>query len=641
MALLPNASVAIDDTAGAFGGGTGYAIVMSCVQQSADLTPRVFASTKALLAQHGYTPGVDYCALHFEATKQPIIFIGLPTVTAGAVGRQSSALVTGTSAITVTAGPQGFLEETDASVTVLNGGTIGTSGITFYLSLDGGKTLKLVRLGTATSYTVPYVGIVINFAAGTLIAGDTYTFSTTAPMWDSAGLTAARLALAAQTKTARSWIVVGDLQNSTFAGYVTTEVNNYETANNRFVYARAQVRDRLPLAAKSQITNRMTGAPSLTFSAAGFTVTRASGSWIADGFAVGDVPTFAGSASNNGTKTAITALTATVMTFASGIVNEGPVAGVTVTDSEGLTFAATTATRSIGSWIADGFRVGDSVTFSGTVSNNGTKVITALTPTVLTYASGGVSEVIGSASVTAVKGETLSAYTALMDTTFASIDAQKRIDLGLGRARVLSPITAWQLRRPIQWAVSIREYQHDLQVPAWRKSDGPLDGWTLEDNAGNTVVEYDERTVGGALAARFTCARTYGNGPRGAFIALSLTRATEGSLLSRTHNLAVANLACTITQAETEAAIGQVLQLNADGTGTDASLSKIEQRVNSALQINLLQGKSEGPRATSAVWRASKTDVLSVPSASLTGVLDLRLNGTLEQIATTVRVLTG
>jgi hypothetical protein len=594
-----------------------------------------------LLAQHGYSPAVDYCALHLEGTKQPIIFIGLPTVTAGALGRQNASGVTGTSVISIAAVAAGYLEETDASITVVTAGTIGTSGITFNLSLDGGKTLKLVRLGTASSYTVPYVGIVVSFGAGTLAVGDTYTFSTSAPMWDSAGITAARVALANQQKQARSWMVVGDVQNSTFANYVTTEINNYETVNNRFAYARVQVRDRLPLAAKSKLPKTMTGAPSLTFAAAGFTITRATGSFITDGFLVGDVPTIAGTVSNNGTKTPITALSATVMTFASGIVNEGPIGTATIVGSEGLTFAATSATRSTGSWLADGFRAGDSVTFTGTVSNNITVTITSLSATVLGFASGGAAETIGSANVSATKGEVMSTYVSLMDSGFVSVDAQKRVDLGIGRARVLSPISAWSFRRPVQWAASVREYQHDVQVPTWRKSDGPLLGWDLQDAAGNTVVEYDERTNGGALAARFTCLRTYGNGPNGAFIALSLTRMTEGSLLSRTHNLAVANLACTVAQAETENAIGQVLQLNADGTGTTASLGKIEQRVNSALQINLLQGRAEGPRATSATWTASKTDILSVPGASLTGVLDLRINGTLEQLTTTVRVLTG
>lgn len=649
MADLPSASLIIDDEAGAFAGGTGYVVVLSCVAQNADSTPRVFASAKGVLSQHGYSPGADYVAHHIERTKKPVIFVGLPTATAGVVGRINSTGVTGTCAITVAPGAAGYLEETCASVVVVNGGTIGTNGITFDISLDGERTVKRVRLGTASSYTVPYVGIVISFGAGTLVAGDRYTFTTTAPMWDGTGLAAARVALATQQKLARSWMPIGDVPNSTFAGYVTTQVNAYETESDRFVYARCSVRDRLPLGAKSKITKRMAGSPTLTFAevgGTGDTITRSAGSWITDGFAVGDTVTVAGSASNNVTG-AITALSATVLALdATDLAVEGPVSNCTVTGSSTLTFAEVgatgdTVTRSAGSWLSDGFAVGDTVSFTGTASNNVTGTIAALTATVLTFGTTDLAaEAIRGDAVTATKGETVAAYVSAMDTAFASVDAQRRIDLSIGRARVLSPITGWMFRRPAAWAASLREYGHDLQIPCWRKSDGPLDGWDMTDGAGQ-VVEFDERTDGGALAARFTCLRTYSNGPNGAFVALSLTRATEGSLLSRTHNMAVADLACAVTQVETENAIGQVLVLKDDGTGTDESLQKIEERVNTQLQQNLLQQKAEGQRASKAVWSASRSDVLNVPGAELTGTLDLVLNGTIEKITTRVRIATA
>ncbi len=644
MAELPSASVTIDDEAGAFAGGTGYAIVLACTEKNADGVPRVFASTKSLIAQHGYSPGVDYCSLHFEATKKPVIFVGLPTAVAGVVGRQDASGVVGSSVITIASGAHGYLEEVDASIDVVTGGTIGVSGITFNISLDGGKTQKLIRLGTAASYTVPYVGIVISFAAGTLVAGDSYTFTTTAPMWDSAGMSAAKTALAAQLKLGRSFVVVGDIVNSTFAGYVTTAMNGYETANDRYSYARVQVRDRLPLAEMSRATVRMAGDPSITFAevgSTGDTITRATGSFVTDGFVAGMVITVSGAVTGSGHNNVtgkITGVTATVLTLDTADLDaEGPITGITIVGSFGLVFTTTTATRSGGSWLDDGFAVGDSVTFTGTGSNNITVTITVLTATIMTFAAGGSAETIGTRSVTCVKGETMAAWVAAMDSAFASVDAQKRIDLGLGRLTKLSPITGWEFRRPVAWAASIREYQHDVQIPCWRKADGPLDGWGNEDANGN-VAEFDDRTDGGGLAGRFTCSRTYANGPAGPFIALSLTRATEGSLLSRTHNMAVANVGCTVVQAETEFAIGQVLILKSDGTATEASLTVLESRVNTALEKNLLQDKSEGPRASSAVWRASRTDVLNVPAATLTGVLDLHLNGTLEQIATSVRV---
>lgn len=567
MAELPEATVSIDDEAGAFAGGTGYAVVIGCVESNADVTPRVFASTKSLIAQHGYSKAVAYAALHFEETKKPIIFVGLPKTTAGSIASQDDSGVTGTSDITVTAGTNGVLEEVDGVVTVVTGGTIGVNGITFNLSLDGGRTEKLIRLGTASTYTVPYVGVVLNFAAGTLVAEDEYTFRTNAPMWSSTDLASARTALAEQLKLSRSWVIAEDLPDSTHAGYVTTQANAYETASDRYVYARCSVKDHR-LGVKSKIA-----AQTLTFAEVGVT---------------GD-----------------------------------------------------TITRSAGSWLEDGFKVGDVVPITGTASNNVTVTIGALTATVLTVTDTDLAaEVLASNLVTMEATTTMAAYVSLMDAGFASVDSQKRIDMSIGRARKLCPITGWMFRRPAAWALSLREYSHDLQIPSWRKADGPLDGWSLEDADGN-VVEFDERTDGGGLAGRFSCLRTYSNGPNGTFGALSLTRATEGSLLSRTHNMAVANLACSIAQAETENAIGQVLVLKADGTASEASLQVIEGRVNSALEIALLQNRAEGPRASMAVWRASRTDTLNVPAAELNGSLDLLLNGTIERIVTRVRVQTN
>lgn len=639
MALLPTASASIDDQSGALGAGSEYLVVMSCVERNADVKPRVFASSKSLQSYHGYSPGADFVAHFIEKTRKAVMFIGLPSVTAGAIGRQNSSGMTGTSAISVAAGTSGVLEEVDGIINFLTSGTVGTSGIVANVSMDGGLTWVRVALGTNTTYTVPYLGIVISFGAGTVNAGDVYTFVTTAPHWDQAGVHAARLALAAQLKPCRSWIVVGDLQNAGDASAIYNEANAFETANQRFIVARAQVRDRLPIAQKSRLPKTMTGTPALTFAATGNTITRASGSWLADGFLVGDVATVAGTSNNNGSKP-ITGVTATVLTFASGIVNEGPITAA-VTGSEGLTFAATSITRSSGSWLADGFRVGDTVTIAGTTSNDGTKTITALTATVLTFASGGTAEVVGSAGVTITKGETMPGWVSAMDQAFASVDQQRRIDLGLGRVRQpASLITGWRFRRPIQWPAAIREYWlKDIHIPVWRKDDGILDGWDLDLGDGN-IVEYEESSVGGALAARFTCARVYGNGPVGTFIALSLTRAPETSLLSRTHNMAVANVALTVVQANTEnAGIGRVLQLDSAGRATADSLTKLEEKVNKELAANLLVDKfKEGPRASNAVWAADRTNILNVPGATLTGVLTLNLNGTIEQIVTTVKV---
>jgi hypothetical protein len=161
-------------------------------------------------------------------------------------------------------------------------------------------------------------------------------------------------------------------------------------------------------------------------------------------------------------------------------------------------------------------------------------------------------------------------------------------------------------------------------------------------DADGTLVEWDDRVDGGAgSAARFTTLRSYANGPVGAFITQSLTRASDASLLSRTHNVAVVNLAQQVCQTETENWLGASLVLTAEGTATAESLSTIKAAVNRALELALLTNRGEGPRASSAVWEPSADDVLNVAEPTLTGVLNLQLNGTLHSIVTSVRVLSG
>lgn len=650
MPELPSASTTIDDAAGAFAGSTGFLVVLGCVATNADNTPRVYSSAKGLLSQHGYAPAVDYAAMHFEETKKPIIFVGMPVVTAGAVRRQDDTGVTGTSTLSVAAGGSGILEEVEGIVTVITDGTVGTAGIVLDVSIDNGRSSTRVRMGTATSYTIPYVGIVLTLGTGTLFVDDVFEFATSAPLWDSAGISAAKTALASQLKLSRSWLVAGDVANATQAGYVRDAINAYDTANDRFAYARISVKDREPFAQMSTVSKSMQGAPSLTFAevgASGDTITRATGSWITDGFAVGDTIIVTGSALNNITAV-IASLSATVITLGTEDLVAEVTAVASIVASTSITFAEVgasgdTITRSSGSWITEGFAVGDAITITGTASNNITSaVIASLSATVITLGADDLAaEVIASHLITVTKGQTVAAYVAAMDTAFASISDEKRVDISLGRGRKKSPITNALMRRPAAWAASLREYQHDLHIPTWRKADGPLKGWSLLDDEGNTV-EFDERIDGGALTGGFTCLRSWSNGPVGAFVALSLTRALEGSLLSRTHNASVANLACTIAQAETENAIGQVLVLNDDGTATQASLSLIESRVNTQLENNLLTNKEgEGQRASKAVWAAAGDDILNIPAATLNGVLTLNLNGTIETIATRVLIQTG
>lgn len=652
MPQLPSASVSVSAAASTPGAGTDVICIFAPCATQADITPRIFGNANAIHELHGYSEGLEYASFHMRETRKPVIFVALPIDSPGVIGREDSSGNTGSSAVTVSEGANGCLSEHDGILEVERGGTVGTDQIVMRLSLDGGLSFKSVRLGTGNAYTIPDVDVDVALGAGTLVAGDTVlTWHGSGPRASMSDVTTAREALAAEMMFFRSIMLIGDLQSDTEAAAFRDELTAYDTENQRFVYGRASVYDRLPLAALSVSTHRMTAGTSLTFAevgASGDTITRATGSWISDGFAIGDTVTITGASDGTNNKTAVIAnLTATVMTLGTEDLAAEVSANCTVVGRATLTFANTgeTITRNRGSWLADGFRAGDSVTITGTDSatNDGTFVVSTVTALVMTLAAGGVDadEVSPVTQVSIEAGQTEAEWMAAVTDEFEAIDGTRYIDLAAGRAWKASPFTGWNFLRPASWAASLREYQHDLHVATWKKQDGPT-GWNLTDADGNRA-QWDDRVNGGAgTAARFTTFRTWGNGPAGAFIARSLTRASDGDILVNTNVVAVLNLALTTVQFATENIIGRSLVLNSDGTAITTDRNTMKMEVDSALARALLKDTSgEGPRASLAAWTPSADDVLNVADPEITGVLDLNFNGTVVSVTTTVRVRSG
>jgi hypothetical protein len=661
MATLPSATTRLVDQSGGVATGSDLLTVIAPVATNADITPRIWSNANDLYTYHGYSQGLDFCAMYFQATKLPVLFVGLPITTAGTVGRIDTTGNSDTCVVSVAVGGSGSLEETDGILKVVNGGTIATDQILLSLSLDGGRTYKPVRLGTNSSYTIPYVGLTLSFAAGDLTDDETViTWHSTAPKAGDTDIASAKTALAAGSKQSRAWLYIADCATSSDTSAIKTAVDAYETSDERYVVCKACLRDALPVASFSAELKRMSGSPNLTFAdvgGTGDTIVRSGGSWVTDGFANGDYITVTGSVSNNVSNVKVTTVSALTLTLDTAtLANEGPKSGCTVVSYPGLAFlevggTGDTITRSRGSFVADGFRSGDNFTVAGTSSNNITTTagIDTVTATVITLDSDDlVTEGIDGSLVTITSGETDATCIATLDAAFSTVTSDPRLDLGYGRGAMLSPVTGYRLRRNVNWADMILAFQHDLGITTWWKELGPIHsripaGFDLNDADGQPY-EHDERVTQGALAARFTCARTWGNGPAGAFIAQSLTREDDGSILGMTHNAYVASLAQTVCQATTELFAGRTVVLEpADETGarvaTTSSLKQLEGRVNDELQRYLLSNiGGEGPRASVCKWTAATDDDLGVADATLHGTLELQVNGTLVHIDTSVQV---
>lgn len=198
------------------------------------------------------------------------------------------------------------------------------------------------------------------------------------------------------------------------------------------------------------------------------TISASSGSFITDGWAVGQTVTASGTASNNGNLGTIVTVSALSMTVTGTLTTEGPLNStatiaatqslvLTATATNTLTFNGTshTITQSSGNFIVQGYAVGQTVTVAGTTSNNGVAgAITAInsTGTVMTFASGLVNEgPLSSTATLTISGPTKAQATTgsfsswtpyqnmiVQDTTTASwfwIEA----DIGGGKATVTQP----------------------------------------------------------------------------------------------------------------------------------------------------------------------------------------------------------
>jgi hypothetical protein len=194
---------------------SGTIAVFGCSSGGTENTPSgPYYRPANLVTDFGYGPAPDL-GCNLVASGIPTVFVKVPTDTAGSAGSVTFT-GTGTSVMTVTgAAPY---DAYDVLVTVETGGTAGTDPepqIT--ISLDGGVTstrkisLPSNRIVTAIQATT---GMTLTFTAATMVAGDTYEFTTTAPTWAAADVADAIEALRTSEKSAGLGYIVGACSKS-------------------------------------------------------------------------------------------------------------------------------------------------------------------------------------------------------------------------------------------------------------------------------------------------------------------------------------------------------------------------------------------------------------------------------------------
>lgn len=191
-------------------------------------TPAAFARVSDVVSAFGAGPLVEAAAYAITKFGRPVLCVRTGNTTAGTL---TDPVLTGTGTADVdVSGSDEPNDDYEFHIEVVTGGELGTAGITFKWSVDGGRTQSAeTALGTALVFEFPDTGLpadddvelTFGVATETLVAGDVIEFSGTAPMWTAGEI---GTALTALRKSAQLWSIVeicGAMDATLFAAVET------------------------------------------------------------------------------------------------------------------------------------------------------------------------------------------------------------------------------------------------------------------------------------------------------------------------------------------------------------------------------------------------------------------------------------
>jgi hypothetical protein len=127
----------------------------------------------------------------------------------------------------------------DAILEIIVGGALGTA--TFTYTLDGGQTTSpVITVPGGGSYVIPNTGITATFAAGTYVATETYSFTTTPATYNGADLSDAVTVALNQNEIWSFAVFAGYSASASAAATLFSAIDGHlTTLANKFRYLRA------------------------------------------------------------------------------------------------------------------------------------------------------------------------------------------------------------------------------------------------------------------------------------------------------------------------------------------------------------------------------------------------------------------
>jgi hypothetical protein len=220
----------------------------------------LYTRTRTAFDDLGAGPLVEFAAYDMAVAHKPVLLVRADPSTPGAYG---TITVTGapTGPSVITAGTSEPLDDYDVLVTFLDDGTVGTPGIQYTYSLDGGKhTSKALDLGTLTTLTIDGTGVSFDLAPGDVAADETVSVPATAPQLQSTDLADSLEALRVSASPWEVLLVVGDADDD-MVNAIDLWLQDLETAGKyKFAIVNSRRRDRLTPETESEYATAMQAA---------------------------------------------------------------------------------------------------------------------------------------------------------------------------------------------------------------------------------------------------------------------------------------------------------------------------------------------------------------------------------------------
>jgi hypothetical protein len=227
---IPKVTISVpDNQLGVRAPATAVLAIVACATAGDIATPQPYARIEDVVTEHTSGPLVEAAAYAIERYGLTVLCVRATTTTDGSHGTITKS-ISGTSDVVATSGAHP-VDEYDVVVVVTTGGTVGTAGIKYKYSLDGGQTYSpILALGTAATLAISGTGVSFDLdATDTLIAGDSWSCPTVAPIFDNTGLAAALDALAA-TQSPWTMLEVCGIMSTTFVTTIQAKLDTMATA---------------------------------------------------------------------------------------------------------------------------------------------------------------------------------------------------------------------------------------------------------------------------------------------------------------------------------------------------------------------------------------------------------------------------